>query len=397
MILYELLVGRPPFRGTTVLETLEQVKMAEPVPPSRLVPGRRGRETRAERIESPRRVRRPAGTNSRALFTREPIESTRNIDTMDVTISRRRFLQRTAALTVAAGLPTPAPGYEPAAMPIVDTHQHLWDLTRFKLPWLKGASKLDRSFLMEDYRQAIAGLNVVRSVYMEVDVEPAQQAAEADYVLDLIRRGDAPLVAAVISGRPASEGFAASLARYRDQPAIKGLRRVLHAADTPPGHCLDRQFIAGIRHLGELGLSFDLCMRSTELGDAAKLIDACPGTAFVLDHCGNASVRAKDLSAWKADIGRIAERKNVVCKVSGIVASAAPGPWTTEDLAPIVNHVLDRFGPDRVVFGGDWPVCTFAATYRQWVEALRSLVADRPQVDQKKLFHDNAIRVYRLS
>src|SRR5438067_49216 len=184
---------------------------------------------------------------------------------MDAPIPRRRFLQRTAALTVAAGLPTPAPGDEPAAMPIVDTHQHLWDLARFKLPWLKGAPKLGRSFLMEDYRQAIAGLNVVGSIYMEVDVEPAQQAAEADYVLDLIRRGNAPLVAAVISGRPAAEGFAAYLARFKEQPAIKGLRRVLHAADTPPGHCLHRRFIDGIRLLGEMGLSFDLCMRSTEL------------------------------------------------------------------------------------------------------------------------------------
>ena len=316
---------------------------------------------------------------------------------MDAPMNRRHFLRRTAALTAAAGLPAPSPTDEPATMPIVDTHQHLWDLSRFKLPWLKGAPKLDRSFLMEDYRQATEGLNVVRSVYMEVDVEPSQQAAEADYVLDLIRRGGTPMVGAVISGRPASDGFAAYLARYKDQPAIKGLRRVLHAAETPPGHCLDKRFVDGIRLLGKMGLSFDLCMRPAELGDAVKLIDACPDTSFILDHCGNASVRAKDLSGWKADIGRIAERKNVVCKVSGIVASAAPGPWTADDLAPIVNHVLDRFGPDRVVFGGDWPVCTLAATYRQWVEALRQIVADRPHAEQKKLFHDNAIRVYRLS
>jgi L-fuconolactonase len=282
-------------------------------------------------------------------------------------------------------------------MPIIDTHQHLWDLSRFQLPWLKGDSKLDRSFLMEDYRQATQGLNVVKSVYMEVDVEPSQQAAEADFILDLIRRGGSPLAGAVVSGRPAAEGFAAYLARYKDQPAIKGLRRVLHGADTPPGHCLENRFVDDIRLLGNKGLSFDLCMRSAELGDAAKLIDACPDTSFILDHCGNPSVRAKDLSDWKARIGRIAERKNVACKISGIVASAAPGPWTADDLAPIVNHVIDQFGPDRVVFGGDWPVCTLAATYREWVSALQSIVANRPHADQKKLFHDNAIRVYRLS
>jgi len=314
---------------------------------------------------------------------------------MDTAYPRRRFLLRTAALTAAAGLPAPSRADEP--VPIVDTHQHLWDVSRFELRWLKGVAKLNRSFLMKDFQQATEGLNVVRSVYIEVDVEPSQQVAEADYALDLIRRGGTPLVGAVIARRPASEGFAAYLARYKNQPAIKGLRRVLHTADTPPGSCLDTRFVEDIRLLGKIGLSFDLCMRPAELGDAAKLIDACPDTSFILDHCGNASVRTKNLAAWKADIGRIAERKNVVCKVSGIVASAAPGTWTADILAPIVNHVMDQFGPDRVIFGGDWPVCTLAATYRQWVEALREIVADRPHADQKKLFHDNAIRVYRLS
>ena len=310
---------------------------------------------------------------------------------------RRRFLQQTAALTVAAGLSSRSLADDRATMPIVDTHQHLWDLSRFKLPWLHGAPKLDHSFLMKDYRQATEGLNIVKSVYMEVDVEPSQQVAEADYILDLIRQGGTPLVAAVIARRPGSEGFAEFLARYHDQPAIKGLRRVLHGADTPPSHCLDKRFVDDIRLLGKAGLSFDLCMRPAELGDAARLIDACPDTSFILDHCGNASVRAKDLSGWKAEIGRIAERKNVVCKVSGIVASAAPGPWTADDLAPIVNHVMDEFGPDRVVFGGDWPVCTLAATFLQWVNALQAIVANRSHAEQKKLFHDNAVRVYRLS
>lgn len=316
---------------------------------------------------------------------------------MDAAMARRHFLQRTAAVVLAAGTPVPSRPDGPGMMPIIDTHQHLWDLSRFRLPWLKGAPTLDRSFLVEDYRRATEGLGVVASVYMEVDVEPAQQVAEADYVLDLIRRGETPMLGAVISGRPESDDFGAYLARYKDRPAIKGLRRVLHAAETPRGHCLDARFIAGIRLLGRMGLSFDLCMRPQELGDAVRLVDACPDTAFILDHCGNASIRAKDLSDWKADTGRLAERKNVACKVSGIVASAAPGPWTADDLAPIVDHVRERFGPDRLVFGGDWPVCTLAATYRQWVEALRRIIADWPVADQKKLLHDNAIRVYRLS
>ncbi len=264
---------------------------------------------------------------------------------LDAANPRRRFLQQTAALTVAAGFSTSSPADDGVTMPIVDTHQHLWDLSHFTLPWLKGAPKLNRSFLMKDYRQATEGLNVVKSVYMEVDVEPAQQGAEADYVLDLIRKGATPLVAAVIARRPGSDGFAAFLARYHDQPAIKGLRRVLHGDDTPQGHCLEKSFVDDIRLLGKNGLSFDLCMRPAELGDAARLIDACPDTSFILDHCGNPIVRAKDPSGWKAGIGRIAERKNVVCKVSGIIASTAPGPWKADDLAPIRQPRDGRIRP----------------------------------------------------
>jgi predicted TIM-barrel fold metal-dependent hydrolase len=320
-------------------------------------------------------------------------------------INRRQFLAHAAALCATAQASGLAQAQSESRsrskgihdmIPIVDTHQHLWDLTIFRLPWQRDNPKLAHSFLMRDYLEATAGLNVVKSIYMEVDVEPSQQPAEADYVTDICRRGDTPMVAAVISGRPASDGFKDYITRYRESRYIKGVRQVLHVPETPPGYCLDEPFIRGIRLLGTLGLSYDLCMRSAELKDAARLIDACPDTRFILDHCGNASVRARDLSAWRADIAQVAHRKNVVCKVSGIVASAAGAVWTADDLAPIINHVFDCFGPDRVMFGGDWPVCTLAATYRQWVEALQTIVRDRSAQDQRKLFHDNAFAFYRL-
>jgi len=281
-------------------------------------------------------------------------------------------------------------------IPIVDTHQHLWDLRKFRLPWLKESPRLARSFLMEDYLEATRGLGVVKSVYMEVDVEPAQQVEEAEYVIEICRRKAGPMVGAVISGRPASVEFKEYIDRFKGSPEIKGVRQVLHVPSTPRGYCLDERFVRGVGLLGDRGLSFDICIRPEELRDAATLIDACPRTSFILDHCGNAKVRSRDLSGWRADLSRVADRKNVVAKVSGIVASAAPGPWKPDDLAPIINHVLDAFGPDRVVFGGDWPVCTLAASYREWVEALTSIVRGRSEEDRRKLFHDNAVRVYRL-
>jgi L-fuconolactonase len=316
---------------------------------------------------------------------------------------RRTFLQSTAALAVAGyALPIALPLLSiaadmPDSLPIVDTHHHLWDLDRFQLPWITPGEPLAKSFVMSDYREATLGLDVVKTVYMEVDVDPAQQDAEVNYVTELCRADDNPMAAAVVSGRPASDAFAKYLTRHKDNAYIRGIRQVLHVPGTPPGYCLGKKFVAGVRRLGELGWSFDLCMRSGELADAVKLADQCPETRFVLDHCGNASVLADDLTVWRHDIAELAERKNVIGKISGIIASGAGGKWRVDNLAPIINHTLDVFGPDRVVFGGDWPVCTLAASFRQWVEALRAIVADRSREEQRKLFHDNAVEFYRLA
>src|SRR6185437_5095659 len=123
-----------------------------------------------------------------------------------------------------------------------------------------------------------------------------------------------------------------------------------------------------------------------ELGDAAKLAKACPGTNLILDHCGNPEALSREkASRWEQAIGLFAGlHSNVVCKVSGIVASTAGKKWTPEDLAPVVNRVLNEFGPDRVMFGGDWPVCLLGATYRQWVEALKAIVRDRRASEQRQ-------------
>ena len=200
---------------------------------------------------------------------------------------------------------------------------------------------------------------------------------------------------AVIGGRPADDGFDAYIEPLAKEPAVKGLRQVLHGS-TPAGYCLQPAFIRGIRKLGELGLSFDLCMRHADLADAAKLIEAAPGTSFVLDHCGNPPIY-DDLTAWKRDVDRIAGLPNVVGKVSGIIASAKGRKWSPDDFAPVIRHMLEVFGPDRVLYGGDWPVCTFGAPLRDWFEALRQVTADLPEDRRRKLFHDNAIRVYRLT
>jgi predicted TIM-barrel fold metal-dependent hydrolase len=108
-------------------------------------------------------------------------------------------------------------------------------------------------------------------------------------------------------------------------------------------------------------------------------------------------VKERNLDPWRSHITEIAKFPNVSCKISGLVAYADPQSWTAEDLRPFIDHAIGSFGWDRVMFGSDWPVCTLSASYRQWVEALQAITQGAGEVNQRKLFHDNAVRVYRLT
>jgi predicted TIM-barrel fold metal-dependent hydrolase len=333
--------------------------------------------------------------------------------------NRRQFLGQTtaaatAALAAAASLPSDQAKGQTTVntgdIPIIDCHQHLWDLEKFKLLWIKPGTLLGRSYLMTDYLEAIEGTGIKHAIYMEVDVELSQQQAEAEHLIEICKSGNAPTRAAVVSGRPASDEFETYVGQFQGNRYMKGIRQVLHGASTPAGYCLQDSFVRGIRLLGELGLSFDLCLRPKELADGAKLAERCPGTRFIVDHCGNADPKAffkagdsrltdaktdHAADAWRRDMEGLAKHKNVICKISGIVARV-PRQWSAEDLAPIVNHCLDTFGPSRVVVGSDWPVCLNGAPLCDWVAALKQIIANRSVVQQRQLLRDNAANFYAL-
>src|SRR5438876_3545998 len=144
-------------------------------------------------------------------------------------------------------------------MPIIDAHQHLWDLSRFRLPWVKPGTALARNYFVSNYHRAANGLEVLKTIYMEVDVDPAQQQDEADFVFATCRQPETGMVAGVVSGRPAADDFPVYVNQFKNSPYIKGIRQVLHVSETPAGYCLDTNFVRGVRCLGELGLRFDLC------------------------------------------------------------------------------------------------------------------------------------------
>jgi predicted TIM-barrel fold metal-dependent hydrolase len=316
-----------------------------------------------------------------------------------MTLRRRTFVAAAAAASVVAGtLPVRADERMPGE--IIDTHQHLWDLDKFRLPWLIKGGDIGRTFDTSDYLAATKGLNM-KAVYMEVDVAEDQKDLEAEHLIALCKQPDQPTIAAVIGCRPNSEKFGEYVRRYRDVKVIKGFRQVLSSGD------FGSQFIKNLQLLGEIDKSFDLCLPGKHLDAAVKAVDACPDTRFILDHCGNPDGKvfltgkertdevARILNDWKRNIEALAKRDRVICKISGIVASAPQG-WTAETLAPIINHCLDSFGPKRVVFGSDWPVCLKGATLAQWVAALGEVIRDRKAEEQRALWSENARRHYAL-
>jgi predicted TIM-barrel fold metal-dependent hydrolase len=280
-------------------------------------------------------------------------------------------------------------------MQIVDTHQHLWDLDLFRYSWLDSIPHLNRSFRMPDYLADVKGLDVAKSVHLEADVDEPYMLDETRHLLDLADRFDNPLEGVVACGRPESKVFKSYLDQIAGHRKLKGIRRVLHTQPDEVGQGVT--FINNVAALSGYGLSFDICVLARQLPIAIKLVSKCPDVVFILDHCGVPQVKEKNLDPWRSHIAEIARFPNVSCKISGLVAYADLQRWAVEDLRPFVEHAIASFGWDRVLFGSDWPVCTLSASYRQWVEALQAITQGGGEANQRKLFYDNAVRVYRLS
>lgn len=272
-------------------------------------------------------------------------------------------------------------------MKLVDTHCHLINQSRLRYPWLEEVPALNRDATLDEYLPQARAAGITDILFMEVDVDPAQIEDEVAWA------GSLPEVAGVIAAcRPEADGFAAQLERLAGDARVKGLRRILHT--TPGWLAAVPEFATNLKLLPAHGLSFDLCVRPDQLRDAAALVRACPEVSFVLDHCGNPPLGG-DLEAWRGGIAALAGWPNLVCKLSGLVNHVGPG-WTPAALVPAIEWVLERFGPSRMVWGSDWPVCTLGSDLAGWVVAARGALAGLSEEEQADVFWRTAHRIYRL-
>ena len=277
---------------------------------------------------------------------------------------------------------------------IVDTHLHIIDRSALRYPWLAGVPALDRDFSYEDYALQARRAGIGSVLHMEVDVDAADIDAETVYVSGLAAQSASLLAGAIAACRPEEEGFAAALDRARRDTFVKGFRRVLHVM--PDELSESPLFRENLKRLSGTGLTFDLCVLPRQLPRAAALADLAPDVQFVLDHCGFPDIRGGALQSWREAISDIARRPNLVAKISGVVAYADPADWTVETLRPYVEHTIESFGWDRVVWGSDWPVCTLGGGLATWVAATHALTAGASAEERGKLLSGNARRLWRL-
>lgn len=277
-------------------------------------------------------------------------------------------------------------------MSLIDAHLHLWDPQIRPYSWCAGIPELNQAFTMNDYLAAGAGLGIGKALFVECDVDEPHALEEATAVQTLSQ--EYPLIAGMVAScRPEREDFPAQLERLLELPLLRGVRRVLHVM--PDELSTGPLFSSNLNLLAKHGLTFDLCVLARQLPLAACLVRRCPAVQFILDHCGVPDIKNAAWDPWRTDLRAMASLPNVICKVSGISTQALPA-WTTGDLKPWVDHVVDCFGFDRLVWGGDWPVCTLNGSLGSLVETTREIFSSASESEQEKLYCRNAERIYHL-
>ena len=275
----------------------------------------------------------------------------------------------------------------------IDCHQHLLYPERFSYDWTADFPALaGRAFRLDEYRVAARGLEIAGTVFMEVDVPFVEAAAEAAFFGDLADDAANGISGIVAACRP-ENGDITSWLHSTAHPRLCGYRRVLHTQ--PDDLSTTVGFRENIARIGQAGLTFDLCVLPRQHSIAAELVDCCPETRFILDHCGVPDIASGNLDSWRTSIKELSRRSNLACKISGIIAYAA-GVITAETLRPAVEHVIDCFGWNRVIWGSDWPVCNLTRDLATWTRLLDDVLEGCSEDELARLYHRNARLIYQL-
>lgn len=278
---------------------------------------------------------------------------------------------------------------------IIDSHVHLLDHQRFGYSWAKGMPALARDWRLDDLLRSVKPYQIDGVVFVEVDVDAGGHLDEAEWI-DGIAARDGRLKGAVVH-LPMEQGVALEpqMARVAAMKTTRGVRRVVQD-EADPQFLLRPGFVEALRLLPKYGLSFDICIYHSQMAAALEVVRLCPEVSFVLDHIGKPSIKEGLDEPWRTQIAEMARLPNVVCKLSGLIVEAEHDAWKPAQLRPYIDRVIESFGPDRILYGGNWPVEKLAGDYLQWLTTLEAETAHFSVEERRKLFRDNAKRVYRV-
>jgi len=271
----------------------------------------------------------------------------------------------------------------------IDAHHHLWQYEPNSFGWIEPGSAIARDFAAEDLRSALddAGLDAA------IAVQARQSPEETCFLLNVARQ-ESTIIGVVGWIDLRAPNIAALLDEHTD-PLVVGYRHVVQDEDEPD-FLLAGSFIDGVRAVVERGLTYDLLVNHAQLETVPHFLDRVGEGRFVLDHAAKPDIAAQGWQPWADRISAVAERRNVWCKVSGLVTEADHTAWTPDDVERYLDHVLAVFGPERLIWGSDWPVCLLAASYDRVVDLVADWVARSCPDAEAEIFGGNALRAYAI-
>ena len=274
---------------------------------------------------------------------------------------------------------------------IVDSHQHFWQVGRFDYPWMTPEVEV----LCRDYLPpALAPMLERNEVHKTILVQASNSLEETRWLLKQAEQN--PFIAGVVGWVDlAADGFVDQLEEFAAHPRFKGVRHLVESEPqddwlTQPG------VLANLRTLAGRGVTYDLLVHTRHLKHALTVAISCPELRLVVDHLAKPPIARGEIGDWSRGLRELGSRPNVWCKLSGLVTEADWTNWRVEDLRPYVDLALEVFGPRRLMFGSDWPVCLLAGSYDQVLEAAQSMLAELSEEDRRNIFAANAIDFYRI-
>lgn len=272
----------------------------------------------------------------------------------------------------------------------IDSHQHFWKYNAAEYPWMGDALAMCRRDLLPTDLEPLldqAGLDG------SIAVQARQIVEETDFLLDLAAAH--PRVLGVVGWVPLCDaGVGRYLEQYAAEKKVVGFRHVIQ--DEPDDDFILRlDFNAGIRELGRYQLCYDILIFGKHLPQTIRFVDQHPGIRMVLDHVAKPSIRKGEFDqAWAQNIRELAKREHVTCKISGMATEVSGGDWDEPTLRPYFDTVLEAFGPQRLMFGSDWPVCLMRTSHTRWVETVRGWIAPLSSDEQASIMGGTAGKVY---